>query len=338
MNPDSQPLVSIVTPMYNEAEFLSECIERVLEQTYQNWEYVIVDNCSTDGSADIAARFAKQDSRIRVLESHQFLRAVPNHNRALRQISPASKYCKVVFADDWLFPECVERMVALAEAHPTVGIVGAYGLDGTNVLWVGLPYPSTVISGRDACRRYFLRGPYGFGTASSVLYRADLVRSRTQFYPEDDINADTHACVELLKECDFGFVHQILSFTRMRDHSLVKMSQAMNTFAASELRQLTSHGRFFLSDEEFDRCLTTILDNYYIFLAGRLFRRCGNDFWRYHKTALQDAGPGFSRVRLARGLWTKLCSCFAHPVHTVRNSLRHRAVESDTFVRELAEP
>ena len=56
------------------------------------------------------------------------LRAVPNFNQALRRISLASKYCKVVFADDWIFPECLERMVGVAEQHSSIGIVGAYGL------------------------------------------------------------------------------------------------------------------------------------------------------------------------------------------------------------------
>ena len=54
MQPDvhqaTSPFVSIITPTYNNAEFISECIESVRAQTYQNWEYVIVNNCSTDGT------------------------------------------------------------------------------------------------------------------------------------------------------------------------------------------------------------------------------------------------------------------------------------------------
>ena len=46
------PLVSIITPLYNNAEHLSECIESVLAQTYPHWDYTIVNNCSTDGSFD----------------------------------------------------------------------------------------------------------------------------------------------------------------------------------------------------------------------------------------------------------------------------------------------
>jgi glycosyltransferase involved in cell wall biosynthesis len=69
-------------------------------------------NCSTDRSLEIALNYAKKDGRIRVESNRQFLGVIANHNTAFRLISPDSKYCKVVSADDWLFPECLARMVA----------------------------------------------------------------------------------------------------------------------------------------------------------------------------------------------------------------------------------
>src|SRR6185503_300851 len=139
------PLVSVVTPVYNGERHLVECIESVLAQTYERWEHTIVDNCSTDRTREIAERYAKKDARIRVHPNSTFVDLLPNHNIAFRQISPAAAYCKVVQADDWIFPECLERMVAVAEAHPTVGVVGAYRLDGAKVDCDGLPYPSTLV-------------------------------------------------------------------------------------------------------------------------------------------------------------------------------------------------
>src|SRR4026209_1200674 len=174
MNPRPQPLVSVVTPVYNEEKHLAECIESVLAQTYSNWEYVIVNNCSTDHSLQIAQRYAAQDARIRVCDNREFLRIIPNHNHALRQISSESKYCKVVLGDDWIFPECLTKMVELAEAHPSVGIVGAYRLSGATVSCDGLPYPSTVVSGRDICRWTLLGRLYVFGAPTSILIRSDL--------------------------------------------------------------------------------------------------------------------------------------------------------------------
>jgi len=135
MNTDSQPLVTVVTPMYNNVQYVKECIESVRSQTYRNWHYVIVNNCSTDGSADIAHGYAKQDPRITVHDNQQFLPVAANHNAAMRQLSPASKYCKMVFSDDWIFPRCLEEMVAMAEAHPSAGIVGAFRINVPTWCW-----------------------------------------------------------------------------------------------------------------------------------------------------------------------------------------------------------
>src|SRR6267143_2203091 len=140
MNSIQHPLVSIVTPVYNEEAHLRECIESVLAQTYPNWDYAIANNCSTDRTLEIAQEYAARDSRIRVHDNATFVDVIGNYNIAFRQISSQSKYCKVVAADDWLYPDCLEKMVALAEQHPSVAMVSALGLEGTNVAQFALPY------------------------------------------------------------------------------------------------------------------------------------------------------------------------------------------------------
>jgi hypothetical protein len=97
---------------------------------------------------------------IRLIHTESFFSQVQNYNFALSCISPSSKYCKTVQADDWLFPNCVWSMAEVAEAHPTVGIVGAYELEGDCISLDGLLYPSAEVSGRGVCRLYFLRHKY----------------------------------------------------------------------------------------------------------------------------------------------------------------------------------
>ena len=108
---ESNPLVSVITPVYNAEPYLKACIESVLSQTYENIEYLIVDNCSTDSSLEIANHYAQIDKRIRVVQNTEFLSIMPNWNHAMRSMVPESRYCKVVHADDWLYPECIEKMV-----------------------------------------------------------------------------------------------------------------------------------------------------------------------------------------------------------------------------------
>src|SRR5438132_1024699 len=156
----AQPFVSVVTPFYNTEAFLEECIQSVLAQSYENFEYILVDNCSTDRSTEIAKSYAKRDSRIRILQTRMFLRQGENYNYALSAISDQSLYCKIVQADDMLYPNCLSQMVKVAEANPSAGIVGGYTLNdyGThsNVYLTGLPYSSTFVNGRDLCRRFLL--------------------------------------------------------------------------------------------------------------------------------------------------------------------------------------
>jgi glycosyltransferase involved in cell wall biosynthesis len=317
MNRSSQPLVSIVTPVYNGAEYFEECIESILAQTYQNWTYTVVDNCSTDGSAAIAQRYAARDPRIRVVQNQSFLSVIPNHNAALRQISPDAKYCKVVFADDWIFPECLEKMVAVAEGHPTAGFVSAYCLEGRDVTCTGLPYSTTLISGRELGRRTFLNRLYLFGSANCLLYRADLVRTRQPFYNESNIHADTEACFGLLRISDCAFVHQVLTFTRTREGSLTAMSQDLRTYLGGMLHVLINYGPDFLTPDEYQVLLRQHLSEYYRFLASSVLRGTNKKTWDYHKKQLSDAGVGFSRARLAQAVVANLGRAALNPGETI---------------------
>src|SRR5262245_30217543 len=77
-NSKPQPLVSVLTPVHNEEPFLRECIESVLNQTYINWEYIIVNNCSTDRTLDIAQEYAAKDPRVRIHNNIAFLPQLRN--------------------------------------------------------------------------------------------------------------------------------------------------------------------------------------------------------------------------------------------------------------------
>src|SRR5262245_13568665 len=86
----NEPLVTVVTPVYNGARYLAECIESVLAQSYRNLEYVIVNNRSTDDTEAIALRYAERDARVRAVTNSEFVGVIQNHNIAFRQVSPAS--------------------------------------------------------------------------------------------------------------------------------------------------------------------------------------------------------------------------------------------------------
>jgi glycosyltransferase involved in cell wall biosynthesis len=307
MNAAPQPLVSIVTPVYNEEECLAECIESVLAQSYQNWDYTIINNCSTDRSLEIARRYAAKDSRIRIHENERFLEMLANHNVAVRQISLASKYCKVVLGDDWIFPDCLEKMVAVAEAYPSIGVVSAYERCGPQVRLTGLPKGEKLVDGREACRQFLLGTLLLFGSQTSVLYRADLVRSRNPFYVETDRYADFESCFALLRRSDLGFVHQVLTFSRPRAQSIGAITADIGAHYGSMLGLLFTYGRECLTSEDFETCLDRHLSEYYRFLGRRLWVERDREFWSYHERTLAKLGIGFSRARLAKAAVGQLC-------------------------------
>ena len=215
----SDPLVTVVTPVFNDAAYLTECVTSVLQQTYTNWDYAIIDNASTDETPDIAARFAATDSRIRHVRFEEHVNVNENQNRAFRTVDPASDFCKVVSADDWIFPECLARMVGAAKESETIGLViayrlGGYGASDYQVDLTGLPYWKSVVPGKDVIRQFLLGGPVILGGPTAHLFRSDLVRERQSFFDTRLWCADNEAALWTLSRSDLGFVHQVLTFQR----------------------------------------------------------------------------------------------------------------------------
>ena len=293
-----EPFVSVLTPVYNGGKFLEECIQSVLNQNYENWEYVIVDNQSTDNSSEIIQKYASQDSRIRVHHNEEFLPQMENLNHAFRQISPESKYCKVVHADDWLFPDCLSEMVKVAEEYPTVGIVSAYRIDSSedkaSVELDGLPYPSNFNSGKEIARKYLMNGTSYFGSPSSLLIRSDLIRKRDRVYEESFYATDTAACIDLLQESDFGFVHRVLTFTRYHNTSITSTLAKENyAFLQARLYTRLKYGNYYLTEIEHKEAVRRMLNLFYILLSRNAVQNMSVGQFKRQLKILDDFGLKF---------------------------------------------
>jgi glycosyltransferase involved in cell wall biosynthesis len=300
MNNSGQPLVSILTPVYNGEAYLRECIESVLNQTYQNWEYIIVNNKSQDATLAIAEEYARRDSRIRVHTNNKFVSAIANHNIAFQQMSPASQFCKIVHADDWLFPQCVEKMVEVATENPSVGLVSAYALWGTEIRLDGLPYESKVVSGREIARAAFLKGgPYVTGSPTSTMIRSDIIRRANPFYNEQNIHTDTEACYAALAQSDLGFVHQVLTFTRVHEQSVTSKNFTLDTTLPGHLEILLKYGPAFLTPAEFAKKKRDYIREYYSSLARHMTRFHEYRYWEFHKERLRQLGISANVFRVA---------------------------------------
>lgn len=106
-------LVSIVTPAYNCEKYLRQTVESVVRQTFENWEMIIVDDCSTDGTLALAQELAAQEKRIRVLRNETNQGVSRTRNRAIAETR--GEYIALLDGDDLWESDKLERQVALLE-------------------------------------------------------------------------------------------------------------------------------------------------------------------------------------------------------------------------------
>jgi glycosyltransferase involved in cell wall biosynthesis len=114
------PLVSVLMTAYNREKFITEAIESVLSSTYKNFELIIVDDCSNDGTVDIVKDFALKDERIRVYRNEENLGDYRNRNKAAGYAK--GKYIKYCDSDDKLFDWTLGYCVNIMEKYPNAGM------------------------------------------------------------------------------------------------------------------------------------------------------------------------------------------------------------------------
>lgn len=317
-------LVSVVTPVYNGEQYLSACIESVLAQSFSDWEYVIVDNCSSDGSRSIAESYAK-DKRVRVYHNNEVLPVIANFNRAASLVSPEARYLKFVCADDLLFRDCLEMMVDLAESKPTVRLVGSYKIHGQDPVCEGPPFPQEVVSGKEVCK-WFFQGRLGvLGSPTNHLIRLPTASVGGHLFDGAfAAHADTEFFVRVLKDgADFGFIHQVLTFTRIHDASVTeRYSHTMGTGVLESLAMLVKHGHAFLSEEEKRDLVRAHRRNYCRFLFRVLLKVWNRRIWEYHVANRKKLGIQIGLLEVAKaGLWEAAASAVS-PVDTARRLRR----------------
>ena len=115
------PTITVLMPLYNAGPYLSEAIESILAQSYRDFEFLIVDDCSTDGSSEVLSVYAGQDSRIRVLRNEKNLGLIRALNTGLR--AARGKYIARQDADDRSRVDRLKKELQVMECRPEVGLV-----------------------------------------------------------------------------------------------------------------------------------------------------------------------------------------------------------------------
>ena len=119
----ANPKVSVLIPTYNYAHFLDETIQSVLDQTFIDFELVIVDNCSTDNTDEVVKKYLA-DTRVSFYRNETNIGLVGNWNKCLDYAK--GEYIKYLCADDKFRPELLEKFVAIMDQNPGVSIMSSY--------------------------------------------------------------------------------------------------------------------------------------------------------------------------------------------------------------------
>lgn len=123
--PESEkPKVSVLMPAYNAEKYIGEAIESILNQTFRDFEFIVVEDGSKDKTWEIIQQYAKKDGRIIALRNEKNLGIAGNRNR-LKNLAKGD-YVAWQDADDISLSTRLEKQVAFLDSHPEVGIVGAY--------------------------------------------------------------------------------------------------------------------------------------------------------------------------------------------------------------------
>lgn len=223
----SDPLISIVVPIYNVEKYVENCIDSIIEQTYPNLEIILVDDGSTDSSPQICDEYSKSDSRIKVI--HKVNGGLVSARKAGVRAATGD-YIAYVDGDDWIEPNMYEQLFHKINGADVIicGVERDYGnhisyeinkvKDG---LYEGAELVDTIYKKMMYTGVFFERGiqPHVY----NVLFRADLLR-HNQLQVSDEIRVgEDAACLYpvLLEARKICMTSECLYHYQMRDNSIM---------------------------------------------------------------------------------------------------------------------
>lgn len=210
-----EPLVSICIPTYNRAGMIGTAIESALGQTYRNIEVIVVDNASSDNTADVVASYT--DERLIFVKNEKNLGLFGNFNRCIELAT--GKYLHILHSDDYIDSGFTARCIAFFQEHPSVVMTSTRACvvrDG--------------VEQDDACNSadFIYTAPEGFKrllaarsyiTCPSVMVLRDIYRDVGPFSLEYPYSSDFYQWLKIAQSHDIGFVSGVCVFYREGEHS-----------------------------------------------------------------------------------------------------------------------
>ncbi|MEP7144207.1 MAG: glycosyltransferase [Ferruginibacter sp.] len=207
--------ISIILPVYNGIPYLQYAIQSVLKQTYQNFEFLILDDCSTDGSWAYLNKI--DDERVQLFKNDNNKGLFFNLNFLIRQ--SATPIIKLWSQDDIMYENCIEKIVAFHSRHPQIGFsyTARHYIDaeGKSIDMDITDDTPDIVSTRLHARIAFFTGSIAGNIANVAINRAALDKVGL-FNEQMKISGDFEMWVRLAKDYPVGFIREPL--VQLRNH------------------------------------------------------------------------------------------------------------------------
>ena len=207
--------ILVFVPTYNSEKYLRQCLDSVIQQTFQDWQCVISDDASTDKSVEIAREYEKIDSRFKVLAHEKNVGAANNWNRAKENNN--SFATKILCADDYLFKDALKEQLDILQRNQTAIVFSERYIvfPSGKKIHPRLPKYASNISFNDAFKFYIHLGRNIFGEPVSALFRTDLFVKSEGFYPKFEYSLDTSGYMAIARGHDVTFDSSVVGAFRV---------------------------------------------------------------------------------------------------------------------------
>ena len=207
--------ILVFVPTYNSEKYLRQCLDSVLQQTFQDWQCVISDDASTDKSVEIAKEYEKKDTRFKVLTHEKNVGAANNWNRAKENNN--SFATKILCADDYIFQDSLAIQLNLLKRFNTSIVFSERKIlfPSGRSLHPKLPKYGQSLSFNEAFSLYIKSGRNIFGEPVAALFKTDSLISSKTFNSNFEFALDTFCYAAIANNENVTFDSNIVGVFRV---------------------------------------------------------------------------------------------------------------------------
>lgn len=255
------PLVSVIITSYNREDFIKEAIDSVLASSYKNIEVIIVDDCSTDSTYEIAKEYQQKHRNIKLFRNKENIGQFENRNKAATYSE--GKYLKFVDSDDAIFPDGIQYCVEEMEKYPEASL-GLLYLNNKNLK------DSKVMSSENVIRNHFFDlSILGIGPSGTIFRKQEFDNCKG-FDVRFDLAADNYLNIKMAALAPVVLLPKVFFKYRMHEGQVFNQKK-MIIYSYLYNKELYLNGNLPLTKEELNYLLQKLEKRHFANMVKYLF-------------------------------------------------------------------